>query len=329
MSEFFPVGYRGKELEALNVVQRYQNLLHVSDIVKCDGHTINEFIISDFSELFTRHIFPQEEPSNSDVQLWKAAVKRLCSGSINIPYTLGAFVQELHLPWKWFTMGIASKLYRLSKNGDREEGKYHIYRRHLGSVETRHGARFDWIGPELGLHEGTHKASVTMCSDTCAIMHSKTPRPQETVPLASFLEVPLLYGNPGLWENLSFDDDGEWIWQSVEQGSLVIAHNGSYMPKESTEHCLAGVIMYCSTLKKWLKSSIVEHSNAASNYRGELLGAVMAFLILRAATEKSCHPYPRQTLYCDNRGVIQHSNTPRIGLTEKQKQDDLIRYVLP
>jgi hypothetical protein len=158
-------------------------------------------------------------------------------------------------------------------------------------------------------------------------MHSKTPRPQETVPLASFLEVLLLYVNPGLWENLSFDDDGKWIWQSVEQRSLVIAHNGSYMPKESTAHCSAGVIMYCSASKKWLKCSIVERSNAASNYRGELLGAVMALLILRVATEKCSHPYPRQTLYCNNRGVIQHSNTPWIALTEKQNQANLIRLI--
>jgi hypothetical protein len=224
-------------------------------------------------------------------------------------------------------MGIASKLYRLSKNGDEEEVEYNIYRHRTGSMETRHGARFDWIGPGLGLHKGAHYTSITMCSDTCAIMHSKTPRPQETVLIATFLEVLLLYRNPGLWENLSFDDDGEWIWQSMEQGSLVIAHNSSYMPKESTEHCLAGVIMYCSTSKKWLRSSIVECSNAASNYRVELFGSVMALLILRAATEKSCRPYPLQTLYCDNRGVIQHSNTPRIALTEKQKQANLIRLI--
>ncbi len=194
-------------------------------------------------------------------------------------------------------------------------------------MDTRHGVRFNWIGSGLGLHKGTQYASVTMCSDTCAIMHSKTPRPQETVLLVFFLEVLLSYGNPGLWENLSFDDDGEWIQQSLEQGSLVIEHDGSYMPKESTEHCLAGVILYCSTSKKWLKSSIVERSNAASNYRGKLLGAVMALLILRAATEKSCHLYPQQNLYCNNKGVIQHSNIPRIALTEKQKQANLIRLI--
>jgi hypothetical protein len=62
MSEFFPVGYQGKELEVLNVVQRYRNLLHVSDIVKCDRHTIDKIIVLDFSELSTRHISPQEEP---------------------------------------------------------------------------------------------------------------------------------------------------------------------------------------------------------------------------------------------------------------------------
>lgn len=86
--------------------------------------------------------------------------------------------------------------------------------------------------------------------------------------------------------------------------------------------------MYCSKEKKWLKVTIVEQSDAASNYRGEWLGAVMAGLVIRAAAHNiSVRPYPRQTMYCDNRGVIQHSNAPRVILTEKQHQSDLIRLV--
>ncbi len=81
------------------------------------------------------------------------------------------------------------------------------------------------------------------------------------------------------------------------------------MPEESTEYCSAGVVMYCSKERKWLKVTIVEQSDAASNYRGEWLGAVMAGLVIRAAAHNiSVRPYPRQTMYCDNRGVIQHSN---------------------
>jgi hypothetical protein len=267
MSEFFRIGYRGKDLLALNVMRKFRNLLHVSDIVKCNGHTINEFIISDSSELSVHHTFPLEDPTTSDFRLWKTAKERICDGTTNIPYTLGQFVREPHLPVRWYTTPGAGDLYRIDKDG--ATCKYDIYRCRIGNMETRNGVRFDWIGPRTGQHQGTHYTSITMQSETCAVMHSMTPRPKEPVPHTSFMSTLLSYGNTGLGESLSVEDGGEWIRQSMEQGLLVIAHDGSYMPEESTEYCSAGVVMYCSIGKKWLKSTIVEQSNAASNYRGE------------------------------------------------------------
>jgi ribonuclease HI len=98
------------------------------------------------------------------------------------------------------------------------------------------------------------------------------------------------------------------------------------MQETSTTICLAGVVMYCRISKSWLKLSIAEKSDAASNYRGELLGAVMALLILRAAMENE-DPETRaqQVILCDNRGVISHGNASLQSLTEKQMQADLIR----
>jgi hypothetical protein len=71
----------------------------------------------------------------------------------------------------------------------------------------------------------------------------------------------------------------------------------------------------------------MECSHDASNYRGELLGAVLSLLILRAATSYSPPPLLQSTLYCDNRGVISYSNSPLVALLEKQLQADLIRLV--
>ncbi len=58
ISKFFWLGYQGKDLEALNIVRRYRNLIHVSDILKCDGQSLDEFIILDMSELSCAHTFP-------------------------------------------------------------------------------------------------------------------------------------------------------------------------------------------------------------------------------------------------------------------------------
>ncbi len=64
------------------------------------------------------------------------------------------------------------------------------------------------------------------------------------------------------------------------------------------------------------------------DYRGELLGAVMALLILRAAmANEDTATRAQQVILCDNRGVISHGNSPLQSLLEKQKQSDLIRLM--
>ncbi len=68
MSEFFNLGYRKNDLVSLNIVCRFQNLLHVSNIVKC-RRTINEFVTSEYLEVSIHHTFPQEEPTPADFRM--------------------------------------------------------------------------------------------------------------------------------------------------------------------------------------------------------------------------------------------------------------------
>ena len=90
------------------------------------------------------------------------------------------------------------------------------------------------------------------------------------------------YGHADLWENISVDGNGEWIGEGLVRGSLVFAHDGSFMASESTSLCSAGVVILCTSSKQWLKALLAERSVCASNYRGELLGALMTLLILKA-----------------------------------------------
>ena len=166
-----------------------------------------------------------------------------------------------------------------------------------------------------------------MSSATRAVLHLMSSQPCIHIIPTTFYEILESHGNPSLWENLSYNGDGEWIWEGLVAGSICIAHDGSYMPKESTTLSSAGIIIYCKNTKQWLKVSVTERSNAASNYRGELLGAVLALLILWVVTSTMTTPYPRTTLHCDNKGVIRHSSSPLRSLPEKQQQADLIRLV--
>ncbi len=69
MSEFFHLGYWENDLVSLNILCCFQNLLHVFDIVKCDGCTINEFVTSEYLEVSIHHTFPREEPTPADFRI--------------------------------------------------------------------------------------------------------------------------------------------------------------------------------------------------------------------------------------------------------------------
>jgi hypothetical protein len=77
----------------------------------------------------------------------------------------------------------------------------------------------------------------------------------------------------------------------------------------------------------WLKASIMERLSLARNYRGKLLGVVLALLILWAAIALEMALLPGMILYCDNKGVISLANCPLMSLPEKQEQADLIQLI--
>ncbi len=151
--------------------------------------------------------------------------------------------------------------------------------------------------------------------------------PSSPTPSTSFLETLESFANPSLWENLHADGNGEWIQSGLVGGTFSVGHDGSYMPEDATDICLAGVVIYCRATRNWLKVLVVECYNNASNYRGKLLGALLPLLILRAATVNLVAPYSHAKLSCGYHGVISHSNSPLFSLSEKQRQADLIRLI--
>ncbi len=205
--------------------------------------------------------------------------------------------------------------------------EYEVYRLQPSTVGTWHGWKYDWYLSKTGIHPGTHLASVSMISPTCVEMHSGAPFPEIQTQPTLFLEVLDSYEDCGLWDHLSVNGDGEWICEGIVAGSLSIAHDGSYMATEAPELCSVGVVIFCSASKNWLKASVTKRLAVASNYCGDLLGAVIALLILQAASVTLELHLPSVMLHCDNCGVISHGNLPLVSLSEKQRQADLIRYM--
>jgi hypothetical protein len=110
----------------------------------------------------------------------------------------------------------------------------------------------------------------------------------------------------------------------------MIDHDGSYMPHLANNVVACAAVFYCSHTNQYMEITWVERSTkkAANNYRAKILGVCSPQLIIKAAITGhnilGCGPL---TLGCNNMGVmVQHGNSPRRPMLEKQPQSDVLRY---
>ena len=156
-------------------------------------------------------------------------------------------------------------------------------------------------------------------------LHSSTHPPQpETLPTL-FYDVLKSYENQTLWRYFRCDGDGEWIREGVINGTLVIVHDGSYMPEVERNACEAAFMIYCTATESRAKGAAVEYSMDADNYHAEILGGLLVQLVLRVASSDPSIAFGTQRTDCDNDGVVKHGNSATRQLKENQAQADILR----
>jgi hypothetical protein len=126
---------------------------------------------------------------------------------------------------------------------------------------------------------------------------------------------------------LEIKGDGKWLVDAFERGSLIVCHDGSYMPDEDDTRCSAAVLFLCKATGNLASVTYCEKTvpDVTSNYRGELIGGLAATIVFRAlsmlTTPATQRPYE---IFCDNMGVVLHGNSRHKPLPEKQAQVDLL-----
>jgi hypothetical protein len=143
-------------------------------------------------------------------------------------------------------------------------------------------------------------------------------------------------GNPASWENQSLwkhlrtnGGTGDWIFSGLMRGLLVIGHGSSCMPHLVNKVCTCAADFYCSHTNHYADVTWVEKSTkkAANNYRAKILGGCRTQLIIKAAiTGPNILGHGPLTVGCNNMEVVQHGNSPRCPILEKQPQSDVLRY---
>ena len=130
-----------------------------------------------------------------------------------------------------------------------------------------------------------------------------------------------------MWKHLKGNIDPGWIRTALEQGTLICATDGSYDAKRADNLCGAGWVIYCTASRQRLTGALVERSEAAGSYRGELLG-MLAIRLLLLAVEEYCETHgDGSKIICDNKSALFTFRSEKDRVPSGAKHADIKRVL--
>ena len=316
-------GFTGPDLEALTIFRHFKCVVHLSDILCCDGKTVDASALT-YSPGKSKYKFPYQQPRRSDWTLWKQTISQIAAthGARAVP--LGRYLQKPHQTSQWYISHDSQQL--SCRLIDSNAPRWAIFQREQDQRYTlRSGARFSWSHSTLDRPSFPNYATVHPAGANRVVLHSEAPPPLVKGTSYDFWSTLRGYDNQSLWDNFECDGDGSWITDGLTNGTLVAVHDGSYMKEVNPRVCSAAYMIRCSATGLRAKGTVAEWSESADNYRAEILGGIMTQLVLKAASQNPNWSYATVTVDCDNKGVVLHGNSPRRALKEKQAQADVLR----
>ena len=100
MKEFMMLGYKKAQLERLNKVRMHQQVLFKSDVLCAGGRYLEKKYLDLrlLDETWSSLMFPREDPTNVDVDLWQEALDQLAPCG-RVRRRVGRFVCKPHRVW--------------------------------------------------------------------------------------------------------------------------------------------------------------------------------------------------------------------------------------
>jgi hypothetical protein len=195
------------------------------------------------------HIFPTQCPTPVDLALWNTAIRRLSSAFLVLTVKLQENIGPLHLSPLWLLDNLGTTLHH---NMVRENKLYHeVY---LPSSDTfacrnRSGQRYDSKLIAYGHSNFLRCASVTLLQEGQVFLHSSLPCFNPVQSVSGFKNVIRGFANQSLCVPLDYNGNGSWILKEMLAQSLVIIHDGSYMPEISPSISSVATMIYCTVAK--------------------------------------------------------------------------------
>jgi hypothetical protein len=308
---------------SFNRTRRYFKVYFLSQTIMADGRTVNPAAINPAcsKQRITTMRFPQEKPTPADFALWTQTIRQITSPTLTIFPTLGKFLHECPEYLTWQTNNTQSHIvHRVN------DSRYKVYYRLTDIRRTRSRNIYQFHHTTTQPPPCTLTTSIVPLSPNTVSLHSVTTIKRDPVLQKTPFLTKLQEGfQKQLWQDMQITQDGEWVIRAIEHGTLLIAHDGSFMPHKHKSLCSTGIVLFCTHSGEIGTIKLCERTcpATASNYRGELIGGLITSHILRVASSYTSSTKVTH-IYCDNMGVIHHASHPDTSTSSKQSQADVL-----
>ncbi len=132
---------------------------------------------------------------------------------------------------------------------------------------------------------------------------------------------------------------GHWMWdyvldkesdplglkEALEQGTAILATDGSYSQTRGPHVSGAGWVIACRKTRRMLKGLFYENSGDASPYRGELLGLVALHTIILQICKYYHLRSAKGKIICNSKSALNQSSKQYRRVSSGTLQADLFR----
>ncbi len=101
MSEFMRIRYRRDDLLLLNIMRMHKKVIHLLDIVMCNGKTIMSEMLTYLPGQSNVYKFPTQKPTQVDKALWETALCKISSEFKVLTLPLQEYISSLYTQPHW------------------------------------------------------------------------------------------------------------------------------------------------------------------------------------------------------------------------------------
>ena len=94
MAMFFQFPFDHRQAERFNRVRHFKGVVRVSDVISCNGRTVEPSMLDNTPGDYLSYTFPYQKPTQGDFTFWKDCIRSMTSASFTLPVALGTFISE-------------------------------------------------------------------------------------------------------------------------------------------------------------------------------------------------------------------------------------------